>query len=408
MYIKRYLESAVDNITRTFKVLYLTGPRQVGKTTMLKHLASRHNMKYVSFDDFTVRRLALADPALFLAQYPSPLFIDEAQYVPTLFSALKHKVDQSDIQGQYWLSGSQQFASQRNVQESLAGRVGILELLGFSLAEQKGIPLQMEAWRPDISVKTSKNNASSQSENIFDAMFRGFFPRLWQENPPTTNDFYNSYLQTYIDRDLRDLFGVTKILEFHRFIQLCADRTGKQLNYSDLARDAGISVQAARDWMSILISTRQVYLLQPYHVNFTKRVIKSPKLYFLDTGFAAHLLGVQNAENLKTGLMAGHFFETFVMSEIIKSYLFRGKNPPLYYFRDKDGHEVDLLIEQNKKIYPVEIKMKVTITSEDNKNITYIRKRFPTQSQAGAIICLTSERRPFDEFTHVIPISDIC
>lgn len=231
-------------LNRTFKVIYLSGPRQVGKTTLLLHLAEKIKVNYVSLDDLQKRRLAQEDPELFLQRYPAPLLIDEVQYAPNLFPYIKIKVDNSEKNGQYWLTGSQQFAVMKNVKESLAGRICIVNLLGFSLAEELEFPKSKKAFCPGRKLISKKALAINE---IFKIIHRGSFPVLVHKNAPPLEFFYNSYLQTYIDRDLRDIFHVSQINTFHKFLQICAARTGQILNYSDLARDTGISVHAAKE-----------------------------------------------------------------------------------------------------------------------------------------------------------------
>lgn len=401
MYKKRYLEKTVLELNRAFKVIYLAGPRQVGKTTLLKHLAAKFDFNYISLDDMEARQLAQADPALFLQKYLPPLFIDEVQYAPQIFPYLKLKVDQKNKTGQYWLTGSQQFSIMRNVKESLAGRVGLIELLGFSLAESRQLKMGSQPFLPgEPLVKASALNI----REIFKQILRGSFPVLTHMKAPPLSAFYNSYLQTYIDRDLRDIFKVAKISDFHKFLSLCAARTGQVLNISELARDAGVSVHAVKEWLSILEASFQIFLLQPYYGNISKRLIKAPKLYFLDTGLAAYLTKWQTPETLLHGAMAGSFFETFVFAEIIKSYWFRGEAAPVYYFRDKEKHEVDLLIEQAGKIYPIEIKLSAKVSPHDLDNISYLRKKIKNVA-AGAIINAGQNHLPIDRQNEVIPAS---
>ncbi|MEM4204373.1 MAG: ATP-binding protein [Candidatus Methanomethylicaceae archaeon] len=401
MYKRRYLEEKVLELTRSFKVLYLAGPRQVGKTTLLNYLAKKFSINYVSLDDLDQRRLAQEDPALFLQKHTPPLFIDEVQYAPQLFPYLKIKVDQSSKNGQYWLTGSQQFAIMKNLKESLAGRVGIINLLGFSLAEVLGYPRQKLPFLPGRKIVVTKPLGIKE---IFKIILRGSFPVLTHRHPPSLSTFYNSYLQTYIDRDLRDIFNISKISDFHRFFSLCAARTAQILNISEIAKDAGISVHAAQEWLNILESSFQIYLLRPYYRNISKRMIKAPKLYFIDTGLAAYLTKWKTVDTLLNGAMAGAFFETFVVTEIIKSYWFRGEEAPIYYFRDKEKHEVDLLIEQDGLIYPLEIKLSSRISPSDLANINYLRKKMKNVAK-GAVISAGTNYLPLDRENLIIPAS---
>jgi len=403
MYIKRYIEDTILELHRTFKIIYLAGPRQVGKTTVLQHLGAQTGAQTVSLDDLRLRDLALKDPELFLDSYETPLIIDEVQYAPQLFPALKRRVDARAAKGQYWLTGSQQFSSLRHIQESLAGRVAILTLLGFSSAERERVPKKST---PTFLSRRERPAPRIREQNIYKGIFRGSFPHVWLPHAPSPEHFYNSYIQTYIDRDLREIFGVEKIPEFHMFLRLCAARTGQMLNYSELARDAGVSVHAAREWIGILESIGHVFLLQPYFANRSKRLIKSPKLYFLDTGLAAFLTRWQSPRIMESGAMAGAFFETHVVSEVVKSYLFRGKTPPLFYARDKQGHEVDLVIEDGRNIVLIEVKARATIRDDDAGGLRYFLNSYPNGTR-GCIISLSKERYPLDRNIEVLPVEDI-
>ncbi|MBI2415913.1 MAG: ATP-binding protein [Candidatus Kerfeldbacteria bacterium] len=402
MYISRYLETAIKQAHQTFKVVYVSGPRQVGKTTVLQHLAKQYRLRYVSLDNLADRQLAQSDPGLFLQQYQAPLFIDEVQYAPQLFSEIKLRVDQHSATGQYWLTGSQQFAMIKNVQESLTGRVAIVNLLGFSTAEILRLKKPTEPFTLTRQLP-STYPWSATNHSIFERIHRGSFPALWQNRPPNPTTFFNAYIQTYIDRDLRVLYGIEKTREFHVFLQLCAARTGQWLNYSDLARDAAVSVPTAKDWLSILEQTMLVWLLRPYHTNRIKRLIKAPKLYFLDTGLAAFLTKWRSPDTLAQGAMAGAFFETFVVSEIVKSYLFRGEDPPLYGFRDGQGREIDLIIVQNETLTPIEIKRAVYSTTADAKQIQFLQNKLPSVG-IGGIICLTKHLTKLNSTTILAPV----
>ena len=404
MYIRRYLSGTVLEVIKTFKVLYLGGPRQVGKTTLLHHLAKELAINYVSLDDIGVRQTAKNDPKLFIEDHPAPLLIDEIQYAPELLSYIKIKVDASDKRGQYWLTGSQQFKVMRNLQESLAGRVGILNLLGLSQGETDKKKPEGQPFLPKKTRLIDKVTRPVNSQLLFRKILTGFFPALYLKNHSDLNIFYRSYVQTYMDRDLREIYGINKTMEFHRFLQLCAGRTGQILSYSDLARDAGVSVHAAKEWIDILENTMQIYLLRPYYPNLSKRIIKAPKLYFLDTGLATYLTKWQDVDSLKNGAMAGAFFETLVVAEIIKSYIFRGKEPPVYYFRDKEGHEIDLLIESGRVLHPIEIKLASQINTTHSTNLNYLYSQVPGLGQ-GAIVCLSPERYRLTEKIEVVPYS---
>lgn len=404
MYISRTQEAVVERLHRTFKVVYIGGPRQVGKTTMLQRLAEGRCMQTVSLDRLDIREEAQSDPELFLENHPAPLFVDEAQYAPELFPAIKHRVDRSEACGQYWLSGSQQFSMMEHVQESLAGRVGIAHLLGFSWAEERRMPASKHPF-PTHWSKTAHSETVPAPE-LFERMLRGSFPRLKTHPEIRLQDFFDAYIQTYIERDVRRLFGVEKTAEFTTFLRLCASRTGQLLNIADLARDAGVSPSAAKEWLSILQSTMQILLVRPYHANIAKRMVKAPKLYFLDTGLAAHLTHWTSPETLRVGAMAGAFFETFVVGEIVKSFLHRGIRPPLWFFRDYAGNEVDLLVEDGQAMIPIEIRMASVIRTGDAAAIARLRHSMPQLSE-GIILCLAPEARRLNQQTHIVPVSAI-
>jgi len=391
-------------IHRSFPVLYLSGPRQVGKTTLLKHLADQTGMNYASLDDPELKTMANEEPRLFLDRFKQPLLIDEAQYAPNLFPFIKMNVDNSGKNGLYWLTGSQQFSLMKNVRESLAGRVGIVNLLGFSAAEEFQYDHMPD--KPFLPGLPDETPPSQSLDEIFNRIHRGFFPRLTLPDAPPLNIFYGSYLQTYIDRDVRDIYRIARIDDFNRFISLCAARTGQILNISDLARDAGVSVNAANEWLGILETGSQIFLLQPYYQNISKRMIKAPKLYFLDTGFAAYLTKWRTVETLATGASAGAFFETYIVAEIIKGYIHRGLDAPVYYFRDKQKHEIDLIIEHDGGLYPIEIKMTGNADSNHLKNIHYFRERI-AKTREGALISLSPLTGKISEFDYSIPAWNI-
>jgi predicted AAA+ superfamily ATPase len=382
MYIFRYLEDEVNKISDSFKTLYIGGPRQVGKTTLLKKLAKEKGMNYVTLDDLEIRNLAINEPKLFIKQFQAPLLIDEIQYAPEIFPYLKIEVDSKNQNGMYWITGSQHYSIIKNLQESLAGRVAIMSLNTLSHAEIDELNRNPEPFLPR-HIQSSK---TYKDQDIFERILRGGFPALATDPKIDVATFFSSYTQTYIEKDLVNLFGIQNSSRFYNFMRLCADRTGQMLNYSDLARDAGIAVTTAKDWVEILAGTMQIYLLPSYNTNFSKRIIKSPKLYFMDTGLAAYLTGWRSINSLKNSVYAGRLFETFVVSEIIKSYLYRAKTPPLYYFRDKEGHEIDLLIENDNLLYPIEIKSGAAFKSDYLNNINYFYQRQKNISSSGIIM----------------------
>lgn len=361
-YIPRYIEKIIKQSNKTFKIVFLSGPRQVGKTTTFNKMAEKMRIGYVTLDDLDQRELANSDPKLFLQQLKTPTIIDEVQYAPKLFPQIKKIVDESEKNGQFWLTGSQQFSLIKNIQESLAGRVAILNILGLSRNEKK------------IKKITDKTFDKPKINTLFKEIFEGGYPIFQSKDSPNRGIYFNSYIQTYLDRDLSGIFGINKTSEFNRFLQVCAARTGQVLNISDLARDCGISPVTATEWINILENTMQIYLLKPYYPNITKRIIKAPKLYFLDTGLASYLTKWNTPENLQSGSMAGAMYETYIVGEIIKSYLSQGMVPPIYYLRDKEGHEVDLVVENNG-LHLYEVKLSASVKTENHKALNYYAKK---------------------------------
>ena len=404
MYKHRYLENTIITLSKSFPVILVNGARQVGKTTLLQYLTKQTPLlkrRYVSLDEFEIRTLAKNDPALFLQQFPAPLIIDEIQYAPELLPYIKAEVDRTKRMGDYWLTGSQYFHLMKNVSESLAGRVGIVKLLGISYGEGRDIKPRRAPWTPEM-IQQEDTDAYVILLNLFREIVRGSFPRLLHKNAPPLDAFYGSYVQTYIDRDLRNLVKVSSLASFEKFIRACAARTASVLNISDLARDGGISVNTAKEWLSLLESAGQIILLQPYYKNLTKRLIKAPKLYFLDTGICAYLTGWRDATTAMRGAFAGPLFETYVISEILKSYWHRGKEPRIFYFRTKEKIEVDLLIEKNGTLFPVEIKLASRIQDEDVKGIRYLQK-LKLSVGKGAVIAPVRQTYPLNKDITVAP-----
>lgn len=402
MYIKRTSEDVIKNLSKQFKVVLVTGARQVGKSTLLKHCDENRN--YVSLDDLSERELAINEPKLFLETHKAPLIIDEIQYAPELLSYIKLIVDKSDKKGQYWLTGSQQFHLMKNVSESLAGRVGILDLMGLSLAELSQTP-NNEPFFPDLEYieKKRENHKNYSTSDIFKIMYNGSFPALNnQDEFQDRNAFYSAYIRTYIERDIRDLSSISNEMKFLNFIRVVAARTGQVLKYSELANAVDISEPTAKTWLSVLVSSNIVYLLEPYYRNITKRMTKMPKIYFLDTGLCSYLTGWSSPEVIEKGAMNGAFFETFVVSEILKSYRHNGERPLIYWYRDTQQKEIDLLIERDGKLHPIEIKL----TSNPNKSMLKHFNVLDNQGYGG-LICMRESDIPLTEDVSAIPISYI-
>lgn len=353
--IERTIEPYLRRDAAFYPVVLLTGPRQSGKTTLVRAAFPEH--EYVSLEDGDMAALAREDPRGFLARFPGPVVLDEAQRVPSLASYLQSAVDRDPSPGRFVLTGSQNLLLMETVAQSLAGRCAILHLLPFSRAELAGRP-QAEPTDP------SSLFGNTQAQGApWELTRSGFYPRIHDRRiPPEV--WLADYVQTYVERDVRMLLNIGDLLTFERFLRLCAGRTAQILNYSALASDCGIAVDTARRWVSVLVTSFLVFLLPPHHRSFNKRVIKSPRLYFFDTGLACHLLGVRSASQLDTHPLRGALFENLVIAEVAKAYWHHRRTPPISYWRDQTGHEVDLLIEEGTRLFPVEIKSGATFASD--------------------------------------------
>jgi predicted AAA+ superfamily ATPase len=408
------MEDTILKISNTFPVLLVTGPRQVGKTTLLVHLAET-NRKYVTLDDPDVRFMAKNDPALFMQRYTPPLMIDEIQYAPEILPYIKMSVDKRHQNGDFWLTGSQIFHMMKNVSESLAGRVGIVNLLGLSASEISGFPSEVFSIDSDRLLARLDKAPKLGMNDVYERIFKGSMPTFYGGKPPELTDFYRSYINTYLQRDIRDLTQVADEMSFFNFMTVAAARTAKPVNYDEMARDASISPSTAKKWLSILVSSGIVALVQPYHNNVLKRVIKSPIMHFLDTGLCAYLLKWSSPEILERGAMSGAFFESYVFSEIVKSYLNAGLEPPIYFYRDKDQKEIDLLLYQNGTLYPIEIKKAASPGLGAVKHFNVLNpvtepERFGALEQykieigTGAVICMANDLLPIDGKNWYIPV----
>lgn len=418
MYIKRAAEATAKRISETFPILLVTGPRQVGKSTMLKMMAG-NNRRFVTLDDMDARLLAKTDPALFLQRYQAPLIIDEIQYAPELLPYLKIEVDRTRENGMYWLTGSQPFHLMKNVSESLAGRVGIISLLGLSTSEIEGVPsMPFSVDRSSLMSRFEVTKKRSLPE-VFKRIFTGSMPRMHTEPAPDWETFYRSYVNTYLQRDVRDLTQVGDELSFYQFMVAVAARTARPVVYDELAAEVGVSSPTAKKWLSILVSSHIVALVQPYHNNLLKRMTKAPLLHFLDTGLAAYLLKWNNPEALENGAMSGSFFESHVFAEIYKSYLNAGKEPPLFYYRDKQQREIDLLLYENGVVHPIEVKKAASPGKTAIKNFNALSpleaagdaddafkgvESLKTSVGEGAVVCMANDLLPLDARNWYVPV----
>lgn len=393
------------DISASFPVLLLTGPRQIGKTTLLEKLAEE-GRDYVSLDDLDERSLAQQDPALFLQTHKPPLIIDEVQYAPILFSYIKMYVDKHKISGLFWLTGSQKFHLMKGIQESLAGRVAIIDMLGLSGKEIENKAKESVPFLPSRKwLKESSEHKSEEKnlQDIYSAIWNGGFPKLIVDDNKNRDIFYRSYIRTYIERDVKDSYNISDNIGFYNFFRAIAARTGQLLNYADIAKDVGVDPKTAKIWMSILERSGIIYLLYPYYNNVTKRIIKTPKVYFLDTGLCSYLTAWDSPKTLEAGAMSGAILETYVFSEILKSYWHNGQEPNIYFYRDNDQKEVDFLIEANGKIYPIEVKKTATPSLAATKNFSVL-KNLKKDIESGVIFCLRPEIIPISQNVMSVPV----
>jgi hypothetical protein len=404
-YLHRTLEPFFMEASKRFPVLLVTGPRQIGKTTLLQFI-SAGKRSYVTLDDPLARELAVSDPQLFLQRFRPPVLIDEIQYAPQLLPVIKLVVDRERRPGLVWLTGSQQAHVMKGVAESLAGRVGIVNMLGFSQSELLGRPFSP----PFIPIPGFLDQRADRPMHTLETLFRqiwlGSFPALHETPaPPAWDLFYGSYIQTYLQRDIRDLARVGDERAFLRFLRACAARTGQLLNLADLCRDADISQPTGKSWLSILEASGTIHLLEPFHSNLLKRLVKTPKLYMLDTGLAAYLTEWSSPANLEAGAMNGAFLETWAVTEILKSWWHNGRQAPLYFYRDRDGVEIDLLIHQDRILYPIEIKKTAQPSREAVRSFKVLEGLGPAgyQRGPGAMVCLAGTRMPLDRDVEIVP-----
>ncbi len=420
MYIERALEPLVRRYSSHFKAVVVTGPRQVGKTTMLKHMMEQdaeHGFKrdYVTMDDTALRMAAQEDPALFLQRYKAPILIDEIQKAPELLPYIKIALDSTEENGSFWLTGSQPFHLMKHVSETLAGRVGIIEMLGLSNSEIARV--QSQPFDPGEGYFESRVEVAKPFDvmEAYERIIAGSLPGIRALPTDLRAGAYESYLETYIMRDIRDLAQVADELKFRRFMSACAALTSKPLVYADLARTADIDEKTAKSWLSLLTSSYLVKVVPPYSNNLLKRLNKQPIMHFMDTGLASYLAGWQDARTLELGAMAGQIFETYAFGEICKSFANAGIKPALYFFRTTSQREIDLVLEQNGTLFPIEMKKSASPTRADVKNFRALR---PVEEEdvsaelramrctvgVGTEICMASDAFPISEGAWAFPV----
>jgi predicted AAA+ superfamily ATPase len=408
MYIFRHASQTLNELGRHFGAILVTGPRQVGKTTLIEETlvkTSKKKINQISLDDPLSLETARNEAGRFFQDHKPPVFVDEVQYAPNLFPYIKMIVDKEKKNGLFFMTGSQQFSLMKDVSESLAGRAGIMDILGLSLREIENDPFS-EPFCPNENFIRARGKSVPpfDLDKIWETIWRGTMPKLYAEKETPVHAYYASYLRTYIERDVRLLINIGDERKFLSFIRGAAARTGQILNIAKLAEDTDISRSTAERWLSTLMTANMVFLLRPFHVNINKREIKAPKLYFLETGLAAYLIGWDSPDVLRNGAMAGAFFETFVLSEIIKSYLNKGIQPPLYYYRDKEQREIDILIWRNGRLHPLEIKMTANPSKKHIAAFSVLDSLpSPYQRGEGALVCCYGEPVSLTNSDWVVP-----
>lgn len=402
-FIKRDMAGKILELSKEYACLLVTGPRQVGKTTLLRELMEpRRN--YVTLDDLEERRLAKEDPALFLQLHDLPLFIDEVQYAPQLFSYIKIAIDNGAPAGSFWLTGSQAFRMMELAQESLAGRTAILHMPSLSQHEIYGtgenVPFSLDL--PSLKARRERG-APVTLEGIYQRIWQGSLPGYVSGKYSDRSVFYSSYLQTYIDRDVSELVAVTDKLLFQDFIRAAACRAGQMLNVHDIAQDVGVSDDTARRWLQVLEKSDIIFYLRPYSNNLLKRTVKTPKMYFFDTGLVAYLTRYSSPEILQNGAINGAILENYVVGEILKSYQNAAQDCLLWYYRDKSSHEIDLVMEGDGQLHPLEIKRSVNPGSELVVTFSILDKGAVPRG-TGAVLCMRPQLSAIDSQNFIVPI----
>lgn len=403
-YIKRTIEEKVISASREYACLLLTGPRQVGKTTMLEHLMLNTGRTKVTLDDADERKLASNDPALFLELHPAPVLIDEVQYAPELFSYIKIAVDNGAAPGSYWLTGSQSFSLMGLARESLAGRVAVLHMSSLSQSELygDGISAPFSVELSELKEREKHLSACSATE-LYSRIWNGAMPGHRSGKFTDRDLFYSSYIQTYIDRDVTEMIPGVDKLAYADFIRAAACRVGQQLNLHDIAQDVSVSDDTAKRWMQVLEKSEVVFFLRPYSNNLLKRTVKTPKMYFFDTGLVSYLTRYSSSDILMNGALNGAILENYAVSEIIKTFKNNAKDCIIHYYRDKDSREIDLVIESNGKLHPMEIKKSVNPGSK-LADVFKLLDRGSVPRGTGAVLCLRESMSAVDRDSLIVPI----
>ena len=404
MYIKRHMEKVVKECIEQFPVLLVTGPRQVGKTTMLTEVCD--NYTYCTFDDPLILREAVEETNLFLMNHELPLLIDEVQYAPEIFRYIKMNVDRNRQKGSFVLTGSQAFQLMKGVSETLAGRMAVIEMQGFSLRELYGVSCYSE-FIPTTHYIAERLKYIKEYPDIWRIIHRGAMPELVDKNI-SWERYYSSYVKTYIEKDVRQLVNIADEMKFIKFLTALAARCGEMLNYNAVANEVEISIDTVKRWVSILQTSGIIHLLEPYSNNVLKRIVKTPKIYFYDSGMVCYLTRWTTPEVLKNGAKAGNIFENFIVSEILKTHLNAGKTiSSIYYYRDKEKKEIDLIIENDGILYPIEIKLTANPTKAMAKSFSVLDKIPNKKRGLGCILCQYENKLYLSEDVVSLPLTYI-
>ena len=410
--IQRTIKESVIKGIKTKPVVLITGARQVGKSTLCSEFVKELNFNYVSLDNFRERELAINDPELFLKLHKAPLIIDEVQYAPKLFDVIesivnKVKFEGNDNKGMYVLTGSQAYNLISGVSESMAGRVSIIEMSPLSLREIRNKAEKPFIIDPVMCSEKAIDNKVDVSE-IYDLIVKGFYPEIYDNKELDIETFYSDYVRTYIERDVSQIINLNDKLKFQRFMEVIASLTGEELVVNNIAKALGVSINTINSWLSVLIAGNIVYLLEPYNENSTlKRAVKRPKLYFADTGLAAYLARVNNAEALRNSIFSGRFIETYVVNEILKSYKNNNKKVNFYYYRDADQKEIDLVIMDGGELHFVECKSGISYSKKDVSSFVTLAKITKYKVGLGAVICGTDSVYYIDDNVYGLPFGSI-
>lgn len=407
--IKRTIEKKVRELINVFPVVLISGPRQVGKST-LAYKFKEQGFSYVSLDDLNMRASANADPVQFIKSFQLPLIIDEVQYEPKLFDVIesivnKTRLEKGSANGLFILTGSQEIKLEKGI-ESMAGRVAVIHMYGLSLSEIHGV--DEIQFKPSLERSRKRiNNYKISKDMLYEVIVRGSYPELYRQSQLKSDDFYNSYVQTYIERDVKEIIEIKDKILFQNFLRYMASLTGQELVISTISKALGIRNETVNAWLSVLTATKIIYLLQPYNeLSLTRRIVKRPKIYFTDTGLAAYLARLSDAKNLSINRFAGAFAETFMMNEVMKSYTNNGLTFPAFYYRDKNQNEIDLVLVEKGEINLIEFKEGMSFTKKDVTTFKLLNDSKLIKS-TNAIICLTEEPYSLDKDIYVLPIQTI-